>query len=268
MRKSSVKHIIFESGIITYLLNRLLSDDNVDGKLWIVITIMFLYQHCNVQQDNCVLVNKKDFNSMKQSVSAEQCATMKHDIVGENCHQNILSNDSHSEEVVVFQMDNTEKVTAKRQILISQSPVFAAMLSGYYIEAKQDVIPMPDISPSAFTRFLEYFENKRLQEEIQLTDYLELLSLADRYMIDDLKDTLDAFPVDQFLSFDQIAYILEHAGLHRCDKLWMKGIHFLLSSNVIDVKFVDLVICVLQGSFAVKFIDTINSVFKKHFGIL
>ena len=85
---------------------------------------------------------------------------------------------------VVFLLDNDERVTASRSVLIGQSEYFQAMFRSSMKESKENKIRVEGCSKHLFLLFLQYLYTNVL--ECDLENAMDLCVLADRYQENEL----------------------------------------------------------------------------------
>lgn len=228
------------------------SNVSLQQRFWLLISLCFLFR-----SNNIVCHWQPSISTVNYGQSSSYLAGAP---LG-------ISEVGNSQEFVTFLLDGSCKVTMLRMQLVSRSPVFAAMLGGHYAEASQLEVPLPGISRGTFKRFTAYLANEDFLAGIQLDDYLELMSLADKYMVDDLKSALNAVCVDNYISHDQLAFLLEYSALHGCDKLWTTCVNFLLRIATIDSSWANTVKVILVSRFVDKLADTVCGAVHKHFDV-
>jgi len=108
-------------------------------------------------------------------------------------------------------------IPAHKQILTQKSRYFANLFNSGMIESRQDIIDIQDCDFLVFQEFLRYIYVEEFKLDID--DALKLLTLADKYLQDDLYEKL-MNSVKYHLSFKNIYKILDFA----CEK------------NILDLK--------------------------------
>ncbi|KAK3930686.1 BTB and MATH domain-containing protein 43 [Frankliniella fusca] len=76
-------------------------------------------------------------------------------------------------------------IPAHKLVLCARSPVFRSMFTLNFKEAKEMVVHVKDARPEAFDKFLEYLYSGQVQDFEQME--LQILLIADRYQVEDLK---------------------------------------------------------------------------------
>lgn len=109
------------------------------------------------------------------------------------------SNDNTT--VITFELDDESQVHANRNLLIEQSDFFKVLLTGAFMESNQSVIRLSNVTANGFRYLLtllkHYQDNKEADNDensfplcVNSSVAFEVLILADRFLIDDLTDTL------------------------------------------------------------------------------
>ncbi|KAK3917240.1 Protein maternal effect lethal 26 [Frankliniella fusca] len=78
------------------------------------------------------------------------------------------------------------ELPAHRSVLAVRSPVLNNMLTGDYVEAREGRVELVDFSRAAVEKFLEYLYTDQIQDWGDME--LDLLQLADKYMVPKLRD--------------------------------------------------------------------------------
>ncbi|XP_044735332.1 uncharacterized protein LOC123297650 [Chrysoperla carnea] len=111
--------------------------------------------------------------------------------------QTVSSNDNTA--VITFELDDESQVHANRNLLIEQSDFFKVLLTGAFMESNQSVIRLSNVTANGFRYLLtllkHYQDNKEADNDsfplcVNSSVAFEVLILADRFLIDDLTDTL------------------------------------------------------------------------------
>ncbi|XP_034244159.1 uncharacterized protein LOC117646917 isoform X2 [Thrips palmi] len=88
---------------------------------------------------------------------------------------------------VVFKVDG-EELAAHRAVVAARSPVFLRMLQSGFQEDLEGVVHVEGVSAPLFRKFLTYLYRGELEREEHWKDCeVDLLELADRYMVDAMK---------------------------------------------------------------------------------
>eukprot|EP00731_Ephydatia_muelleri_P000226 Em0001g226a len=121
-----------------------------------------------------------------------------------------------------------QPVPAHRLILASQSDYFDRLFYGKMREANSsDEIPLPNAPLEAFRLLLEFMYSGCLDYDNQpLQVVLDLLSLADSYMVGMLKEAL-SHQLCEHIDLDSVLPILLHASVHSVSLLNEKCLQFV-----------------------------------------
>lgn len=131
---------------------------------------------------------------------------------------------------VTFLVGN-ERIPA-HSCLISRCPAFSVMFNAAFREGREKVVELKDVSADTFMAFLAYTYGSFVSLE-SLTDALELLSLADRFLLQQLKDlcgryiTENSGTPDGLLNHHNIWTVLEIADQCRLDDLKKASIDYI-----------------------------------------
>ncbi|BBI30279.1 BTB/POZ domain-containing protein [Acanthamoeba castellanii medusavirus] len=115
---------------------------------------------------------------------------------------------------VVFDVAG-EEVHAHRAILSARCETFRAMFTGGMVEsgASAGPIPVADCAPRAFRALLHYLYTDAIAAK-DITELMELLELADRYLLEGLRSECDARlardPLDQDMVIDLLSFADQH----------------------------------------------------------
>ncbi|KAI7876018.1 hypothetical protein K492DRAFT_239973 [Lichtheimia hyalospora FSU 10163] len=110
--------------------------------------------------------------------------------------------------IFVTKGSSQQQLYANRQVLVRQSPYFAALFSGQYAESAQHPIPLPDVSYEAFAVYLNAAEYTMISNDVDKVmsachgwkDVVELLMMADRFSNDDLRLFCEAWIVNELMN--------------------------------------------------------------------
>ncbi|XP_041350270.1 uncharacterized protein LOC121369340 [Gigantopelta aegis] len=127
----------------------------------------------------------------------------------------------------LFFLIGDKRIGSNRKTLINKSSVFSAMLEGHYTEASQSEITIPCISHDALLYVLHYLhgcdlncsvvlqmEGGEVEENVLVDVSLDVLALADQYLLTDLAHYMKVILSSRLLSSDSIARILQFSVFH------------------------------------------------------
>jgi hypothetical protein len=146
-----------------------------------------------------------------------------------NCHRLKLTSDfadlftSKMNADVVFRVQNTD-IAAHKTILTARSPVFAAMFQHQTKDNESGEVDVPDVTPAAFNKLLQFIYTA----DCQLEDSAEeLLMAADKYDIQGLKQFCEFELSAWALNVDTAIYLLILSDLHNAQILRRSVVHFI-----------------------------------------
>ena len=205
-----------------------------------------------------------------------ETSTMKDDLKSETSRAG--TGDSHFD--VTFVLDSGDKIMAHRVTLVERSPVFTAMLEGWYIESDQTMIALREVSTKAFKVLIAHLHGNPMscndiamladpvmgkQSDQFLSLLLEVHAAADRFMQDDLKSATTKMLVEECVSLANLQELLFHGLLHNADWLMEQCLAFLLvgSHHMTVSKRTKELVCILQGKHGPAISQVLHSLFKK-----
>jgi hypothetical protein len=116
--------------------------------------------------------------------------------------------------------------------LISRCPAFKVMFNATFREGREKVVELKDVSSKTFLSFLAYTYGTFVTIS-SLTDALELLSLADRFLLEPLKDLCGRYITESsgtpmgLLNHHNIWTVLEIADQCRLDDLRKASVDYI-----------------------------------------
>ncbi|XP_014239524.1 BTB/POZ domain-containing protein 2-like isoform X2 [Cimex lectularius] len=114
--------------------------------------------------------------------------------------------------------DQKKKVfKAHKFVLLMSSEYFEPLFEPGKWDDDKNQISIKDVEPSAFERFLEFIYYKTVNFN-SVKEAAELLDIADRFLIEDLKDLCEGY-IGRTVNYSNVFDYLEFAQLHNCDKL-------------------------------------------------
>ncbi|XP_014237889.1 speckle-type POZ protein B-like [Trichogramma pretiosum] len=121
-----------------------------------------------------------------------------------------------------------KEIPAHKVVLATASPVFNAMFSHDMLENKTQSVDMVDITYEAAVQMLRYIYTGTLANH-QTSLILNLLSVADKYQLEDLKNKCEHV-IGTNLSTENVLEILKVADDHGAKHLKEKAIKFVKSN--------------------------------------
>ena len=129
-------------------------------------------------------------------------------------------------------MDN-KTVYAHRCILIARCEFLEKMLNGPMKESESSVITLSHVSYNSFIILLEYFYTETVkifkENPIDQKLVLELLILADQYLVNDLKLQCEVV-LSTCLDVERVCKVLEIADIHRSIILRKKCMEYIVNN--------------------------------------
>jgi hypothetical protein len=119
---------------------------------------------------------------------------------------------------VQFNFEDDQHIGGHSLILVSRSPVFAAMFQHEMKEKKTGQISIPDIHPDIFKQLLHYIYSVQLSVPLTEITAQQLFEAADKYDINDLKDECIDFLLD-CVRVDNMINLMAWAHIHSVDEL-------------------------------------------------
>ncbi|XP_043479834.1 speckle-type POZ protein-like [Leptopilina heterotoma] len=124
---------------------------------------------------------------------------------------------------VAFKIED-EEFTAHKNILASQSPVFAAMFKNKMTEGLTSVVEIDDIKPAIFQQMLNFIYTDRLENLEESA--IEFLYVAEKYQLEKLKN-LCINSLNNKLSLKSVIKTLEVAELYSVELLKNECLKFI-----------------------------------------
>ena len=136
-----------------------------------------------------------------------------------------------SEHFDLFFLIGDKRIGSNRKTLINKSAVFSAMLEGHYTEASQSEIIIPYTSHDALLYVLHYLhgcdlncpvllqveeckKESRTEENVLVDRSLDILALADQYLLNDLVCYMKVVLSSRLLSSHSIVRVLQSSVFH------------------------------------------------------
>jgi len=110
------------------------------------------------------------------------------------------------------------EIPVHKFILKARNERFRALFDSQMQESKSGSVEVPHYQPRTFLLMLEYLYTDEIQGEIQLNEYLELLALADEYVIPRLKRICE-LKLMQDIKGTNALEILSKASLYQAEDL-------------------------------------------------
>jgi hypothetical protein len=122
-----------------------------------------------------------------------------------------------------FQIGNAA-IPAHKSFLMACSPAFRAMFSNPSEESKSGVIEISDFPPEPVRALVRFCYQGFLDDATMDGDgAVEIFQLADKYLIDDLKATLEEHFINKRLSVGNVIEMAKLADMHSAPKLKKVG---------------------------------------------
>ena len=155
---------------------------------------------------------------------------------------------------LAFKLDDESQVKGQRELLVSRSSVFKAMLQGHYCESKQSVVRIRNASFEAFQLFLNWIHSRctgflagtEWEDKERLPVLLEVLALCDQYLVLDIQQSVSEHICSSILSVDNALRVVECALTHNSTWLARQGLLYMARHPVPQCRlqmFQDLVAC-------------------------
>ncbi|XP_022941197.1 BTB/POZ domain-containing protein At1g55760-like [Cucurbita moschata] len=162
-------------------------------------------------------------NGLSQKRSNERALISLGRMLKESIHTDIIINASDG------------SVGAHRAILASRSPVFHSMFSHDLKEKELSTVNIPDMSFEACQAFLNYMYGN-IQHEEFLSHRLALLHAADKYDMDDLKETCHDSLLED-IDAKNVLERLQNASLYQLPKLKTCCMQYLVKfGKILDIQ--------------------------------
>ncbi|XP_064612732.1 armadillo repeat-containing protein 5-like [Liolophura sinensis] len=142
---------------------------------------------------------------------------------------------------LTFVLEGDTKCSGSRAVLVGVCPVFQAMLKGDYSESRQSEITIHEVSADAFQFLMHFFHGcgpdcglvKRVIEaEFPLYSFLDVMSLADRYLLLTLERYLATKAKQEYLNMSTLSDLYHFAVIHNYSTLADDCLRFLLTHEV------------------------------------
>ncbi|ESO97893.1 hypothetical protein LOTGIDRAFT_228420 [Lottia gigantea] len=175
---------------------------------------------------------------------------------------------------VFFQVCDVQ-LGGNREILVKQSPVFAAMLEGHYCESNQSEISIQDTSHDAFLFILHYLHGCGLDCPMLMKYYNDspdvefwenALSLCDRYLCQSLTNFLIWVLASRYLTFDLFFHVFMYSAFHGFHPLTNECVRMLFSAEKPVILKVGIFKNIVQNKGADFLCTAIKSVFSEFIG--
>ncbi|KAL5017356.1 hypothetical protein ScPMuIL_006945 [Solemya velum] len=175
---------------------------------------------------------------------------------------------------LTFQVGKTE-VKACKETLVNSSAVFSAMLTGQYAESGQSKISLQDTSSEALIYILHYLHGCDLQCETisqflsnqkneicnnLLRKCLQVITMADKYLLIELLNFLKAVVVSKFLTTKTAVEIYNFADFHEYAHMAMDSLKCILIGCAGPSDILRNFLNCLQSPMSHRFLDSMKSV--------
>ncbi|KAH0546401.1 BTB/POZ domain-containing protein At1g01640-like [Cotesia glomerata] len=115
---------------------------------------------------------------------------------------------------VKIRVKNNEEFTAHKVVLTSNSSIFKKMLTTDMKESKESCINLPELDSDTVNELLHFLYYGKLDKASDNSAILlELVKVADMYLISDLKHVCDAL-LSRLLTSKNVLSLLEISGTH------------------------------------------------------
>ena len=178
----------------------------------------------------------------------------------------------NSETDLTLELDDGSHFEANREKICSGSSVFEAMLTGQFVESGQSVVKLPKTSRGALEYLCHYLYGCRWCssfEGIDVAVLLELVSLADKYLLTEFNRMATREIVERCLLTDQVVLIYESSlqkehpvqcveeSLSRC------AVNYLLVGAMDNMKRVEVFKELVASKMKGDFIDDVSKILKE-----
>lgn len=144
--------------------------------------------------------------------------------------KNILTLMNDTTDADVTLLVGSEKIKAHKNILMARSTYFQSLFSSGMSESVSNEIKV-DEDPRVFKEVLKFMYSGLTPENLD-DIAIELLPLADKYLLDELKQLCD-LAIRRNLSVDNIAEVLRIADDHDCSDLFIYCVPFFKANALI-----------------------------------
>lgn len=149
---------------------------------------------------------------------------------------------------LTFVLEGDTKCSASRAVLVGVCPVFHAMLKGDYSESRQSQISIREVSADAFRFLMHFFHGcgpdcglvqRVIAAEFPLDSFLDVMSLADRYLLHTLEKYLATIAKQEYLNMSTLSDLYHFSVIHNYSALAEDCLRFLLTNDVPSVERLD-----------------------------
>ena len=133
---------------------------------------------------------------------------------------------------VTFKFPSGELIRAHSTVLVSSSPVLAAMFRHDVKERRNRTVEVSDVEPQVLQQLLQYLYTGTAKEPAKMMTE-DVLAAADKYQVDWLKDECSAL-LAAGLRLDNVVRTLVLAHLHSCHELYQSALDFM-AKNALEV---------------------------------
>lgn len=127
---------------------------------------------------------------------------------------------------VQFCFGDSRRIGGHMNIIAARSPVFAAMFQHKMIESTTGIVQIEDFDVDVFKELLHFFYSGRISKLLNEDLALTLLSAADKYGIEDLKNLCVNY-ILQIMTVNSVIKHLVCAHLHSADILKEAALDFI-----------------------------------------
>ncbi|CRL01862.1 CLUMA_CG015451, isoform A [Clunio marinus] len=130
---------------------------------------------------------------------------------------------------------DTEKLKLHKTVLAIQSSVFTSIFEDKMKDRPSDEIQMTNINSAVVKIFLKFLYTDEIEEKVEVSNLLELFSLAAKYKVENLMRIVEGMIIDD-LYVDNAIEIFELACRYDCDKMKTSAFEFIQSIFVEPLK--------------------------------
>lgn len=174
------------------------------------------YYKCGLPKDQIVIDDKVDLVGVVEEAYVVENVTLDWNVKQMSARRmlsGVYDNDNLKD--IKFTIEN-QSLGAHRAILAAKSKVFCAMFTNDCKEKQEGVVQITDTRIEVFEAFLKFFYTNKIENIKELGE--ELLILAEKYQVQDLKDKCENY-LSQILNKDNAVHCLITADQFNCQKL-------------------------------------------------
>uniref|UniRef100_A0A146M833 BTB and MATH domain-containing protein 43 n=1 Tax=Lygus hesperus TaxID=30085 RepID=A0A146M833_LYGHE len=142
------------------------------------------------------------------------------------CRQGLWQQYLNQQFVDVVVVVQESKFKVHKAVLAAHSPVLTAMFNVDMLESRQNIVTIEDCSPHSFEAFIKWMYLGEVEGTEQV--HSELLALADKYNIDELKLTCEQY-ISSKIRVNNAIKTLQLADLYKAPLLKKRSLEFIRS---------------------------------------